>query len=113
MTTPGILLVLLALAFFVETLVEFVFGTLFDKVPALTPYKWALMYIAIVVGIVGTFLYRIDLLAILGEQMKANPPIAVSWYGMGITGIAIGKGSNYLHQFISRFFPSEAQKMGK
>lgn len=107
MTTLGILAILLALAFFVETLVEFIFGTLFDRIPALTPHKWTLQYIAVVVGLVGTFHYGIDLLAILSEVVKANPVIPVSWYGIGITGIAVGKGSNYLHQFISQFFPAK------
>lgn len=107
MTTLGILVVLLALAFLVETLVEFLFGTLFDKVPVLAPHKWALMYIAVLVGIVGAFLYHFDLLEILGETVKAEPAITVTWYGEAITGIAIGKGSNYLHQFISQFFPSK------
>lgn len=107
MTTLGVLAVILALAFLVETLVEFIFGTIFDRVPKLTPYKWTLQYIAVVVGLIGTFHYQIDLMAILGEVVKSSPAIAVSWYGMGITGIAVGKGSNYLHQFISQFFPAK------
>lgn len=106
-TTIGILVVIFAVAFLVETLVEFLFGTLFDKVPRLTKYKWTLMYVAIVIGLIGTFHYRFDLIAILGQFTKASPPIMVSWYGEMITGIAIGKGSNYLHQFISKFFPTK------
>lgn len=114
----AILTVLVALAFLVETLIEFVFGTLFDKVPALAPYKWTLMYVAIVVGIAGAFLYQFDLLHILSLFLStiasktdptAVPILPVTWYGMAITGIAVGKGSNYLHQFISKFFPAKAQ----
>lgn len=103
----GILVVMLALAFFVETLVEAIFGPIFDKVPALTPHKWSLMYIALLVGLVGAFLYKFDLLAVLSVTVKMDPPIPVSWFGMGITGLAIGKGSNYLHQAISKFFPAK------
>lgn len=101
----GVLIVILALSFLVETLVEWIFGTIFDKIPALAPHKWALMYIAIGVGILGAFIYRFDLLAILGEAVGADPKIDITWYGITITGGAIGKGSNYLHDFIVKHFP--------
>src|SRR5512146_206687 len=85
----GVLVIMIALAFLVETLTEFLFGTLFDKVPKLTPYKWTLMYIAVVVGLIGAFTYQFDLLAILGKVVGSN--IGVQWYGIAITGVAIGK----------------------
>lgn len=111
-TTLGILAVIFAIAFLVETLVEFLFGTLFDKVPKLTKYKWTLMYAAVLIGLIGTFHYHFDLIAILGQFVKASPPVPVSWYGETVTGIAIGKGSNYLHQFISTFFPAKGANSG-
>lgn len=108
MSTIGILAVTLMMAFLVETLVEFFFGTLFDKVKVLTPYKWALMYIAVAVGLVGSFTYRIDIIAIAADAVRADPVIPVKWYGMIITGIAVGKGSNYIHQLVSTFFPAKS-----
>src|SRR5574343_895877 len=107
MSTLGILAVILALAFLVETLVEAVFGPLFDKIPALTPHKWALMYIALAVGVGGAFIYQFDLLAILSKFVEMPEPLKVGPFGMVITGLAIGKGSNYIHQFISKFFPAK------
>lgn len=101
----GVLIVILALSFLVETLTEWIFGTIFDRVPALAPYKWALMYVAIAIGILGAFVYRFDLLAILGDAVGSTPKVEVTWYGIIITGGAIGKGSNYLHDFIVKHFP--------
>lgn len=104
-TSIGILAIIFLLAFLVETLVEFSFGDLFDKFPKISPYKWTLKYIAIAVGLVGTFHYNIDIMQIAGKVLSVDPPILSSWYGTAITGIAVGKGSNYVHQFIVKFFP--------
>lgn len=108
MEPVSVLIVILGLAFLVETLTEAVFGPLFDKVPVLTPHKWALMYVALVAGIAGALIYGFDLIALLSVTAKMNPPITPNIFGMGITGFAIGKGSNYIHQFISKFFPAKA-----
>jgi len=42
-------------AFFVETLIEFVFGRLFDQIAFLRPYKWSQMYLAIAAAIALAF----------------------------------------------------------
>lgn len=107
MSTLGILAVLVALAFLVETIVEFLFGIIFDKVPALTPYKQYLRYIAVVVGVIGSFTYHFDIIHILSEFAQTDPIIPVTAFGQTLTGIAIGMGSSYLHQFISQFFPQK------
>ena len=109
MTTMGVLAIILALAFLVETLTEAIFGPLFDKIPALTPHKWALMYIALVIGVIGAFVYKFDLLSILSQFVEMKPPFEPGPFGMVITGLSIGKGSNYIHQIISKFFPAKAQ----
>lgn len=107
MTALSVLIVMLGLAFMVETLTEAVFGPMFDKLPALTPHKWALMYVALVTGLVGALVYQFDLVAVLGASVQLAPPIPVSTFGKILTGLAIGKGSNYLHQLISKFFPAK------
>lgn len=99
----GTLTVILALSFVVETLVEALFGRLADHVPALGPYKWALIYLAVVAGIGGAWVYRFDLLALLGQFTGA--PVGSTPYGITLTGISIGMGAAYIHQFISKFFP--------
>lgn len=111
--------IVFALSFLVETLTEFLFGELFDKIPAITPLKWTLKYIAVAVSIVGSFLYSIDLLNMLSQiiydfsskltpQTDVHIVLPITWYGKLITGVAIGKGSNYLHQFISQYLPKKS-----
>ncbi len=100
--------VVLAIAFFVtflvETLTEYIFGTPMDKIPKLAPYKWLLMYIAAIVGVLLAFFYKIDLVALIQKTM--GDPFEITWVGMLLTGLVMGHGSNFLHQIVQRFFPS-------
>jgi len=106
-TVLGVLAVILALAFLVETLIEALFGRIVDHFPVLQPYKWTLIYFAVVAGIIGAFVYQFDLLYLL--FMFMGIPGQVMTYGIVITGIAIGMGAGYIHQFISKFFPTKQQ----
>lgn len=101
----GTLAVIGALAFLVETLVEAVFGRLADQIPVLQPYKWTLIYFAVLVGIVGAFVYQFDLLYLLAQFVGS--PVAHNGFGTAITGIAIGMGAGYIHQFVSQYFPQD------
>lgn len=98
----GYLGIILALAFLTETLVEFLFSDLFLQFPKLASYKWTQKYIAVIVGIGGAFIYQFDLLYLLADFFGV--PLVHSAFGIVMTGIGIGKGSNYLHDFIMRFF---------
>ena len=98
-----VVLIILLLAFLVESLVEYLFGRIFDQVKALTPYRWLLAYIAAAVGIGGCFWYGFDLLYLLGGYLDAGmagPPA----FGIALTGLAVGRGSNYVHDLVTRFF---------
>ena len=103
----AILRVILLLAFLVETLVEYFFSPLFDKIPKLAPFKWLLMYVAMVVGIAGAFVYSFDLLSLLGQLLGVS--IQQTAYGLVITGMAIGRGSNYLHDILTKFFTKQPE----
>lgn len=98
----AILGVILLLAFLVETLVEYFAAPVFDKIPKLTAAKWSLMYVAMAVGIFGAFVYSFDLLYLLGQLLGVAVPQTP--YGIVITGMAIGRGSNYLHDILTKFF---------
>jgi hypothetical protein len=98
----GMLAVIFLLAFLVESLVEYLVGAPFEHVAALAPYKWLLMYASMAVGIVGAFVYQFDLLSILSQFVGVN--IAVTTFGLILTGCAIGRGSNYLHDLVKRYF---------
>lgn len=98
-----ILAIVLFIAFLVETLVEFVTAPVFDHVPKLQPFKWVIMYVAIAVAMFASFLYRLDLVFMLANFLGVSE-IPQTIFGIVITGIAIGKGSNYLHDLIKKFF---------
>jgi hypothetical protein len=105
MTVLSILAVIVLLAFLVESLVEYLFGTLADHIAAIKPYSWLTMYVAAAVGVLGAFVYQFDLLALLGSFL--GTPIALSTFGIILTGLAIGRGANYLHDLIKRYFVKE------
>lgn len=77
-----------------EGMVEYVFG----NIPKLKPF---LMYIALIVGVALAAVYRVDILASLG---LVSP---VPWVGFVISGLIIGRGSNYVNDIVSlyREFP--------
>jgi len=102
-TVLMIMAVVIFIAFLIETLVEFALGTLFDKVPPLVPFKWTLMYVAIAVAVFASFLYRLDLVFMLA-QFLGSSDIPQTTFGMIVTGVAIGKGSNYLHDLFKKYF---------
>lgn len=102
----GKLALILALAFLVETLVEAVFGRLIDNIPKLSKFRWMLVYLAVAAGVSGAFVYQFDLIYILGQFVES--PIKITPYGLVITGISIGMGAAYIHQFISKFFPTKS-----
>ena len=94
--------VIFLLAFLVESLVEFAFGEVVNHIPKLQPYKWLLMYIAMGVGIGGAFVYKFDLLYLLGQFIGAEIPLHP--FGIVLTGMGIGRGAGYLHDLVSKFF---------
>jgi len=106
MEIVGFLAIILFLATALEGLIEYFFGKIFDHIPAAQPYSWLLMYVAAIFGVIGTFHYQLDLVSLLASFMKLTIP--VSWFGIILTGLAIGRGSNYLHDLISKFFEKPA-----
>ena len=65
-----------------------------------------LRYIAALVGIALALLYQVDLLALFG--LAAIHPIV----GYIITGILIGRGSNYLHDLVDRWLAPQVKLWG-
>lgn len=113
--------VIFLLAFLVESLVEYLFAPVFNNVPALAKWKWLQMYAALIVGVAGAFLYGFDLLFLLGNYLAGEfnvdvPPMFTEsiWLGKALTGIAIGRGSAYLHDLVSKYFvkPQSSEAAG-
>jgi len=90
-----IMLLALALAFLTESMVEYLFGQAVDHIPAMASWRWALMYVAAIVGVFLAFYYKLDLLHLIGG---AETPV-----GYAFSGLIIGRGANYLHDFVSRY----------
>lgn len=94
--------VIVLLAFLVESLTEYAFGRAVEHIPALQPWSWCLAYVAMAVGIAGAWVYRFDLMYLIGQALETTVP--VTGFGITITGMAIGRGANYIHDLVSRFF---------
>ena len=98
----SILIFIFALAGITEAMTEYVLGTPMDKIEKLRPFKWALMYVSMLVGIGLAFWYRLDLFYLLGlligEQIDLSP------VGIALTGAMIGRGANWLNDFVSTYF---------
>lgn len=102
-TLPTLALIFV-LSFLAESLTEYFARPLFGRKPPaiegdppipVSPL-W-LRYIAALVGITLALLYRVDLLALFG--LDAIHPV-VGWI---VTGILVGRGSNYLHDLVDRW----------
>lgn len=97
---------ILFLAFLAEGLVEYLFVPLAEKQtikPELTPLLTR--YVAVLLGIGLAFAFRADVLATIG--------LPAAWQPLGhlITGIMIGRGSNYMNDVLDRFTLSSAPRI--
>ncbi len=101
--------VILLLAFIIEAMVEYIFGQLVAHTPKLQPFAWTLMYVALLIGVAGAFIYKFDLIFLIGSWL--NAPVPSHWFGVALTGLAIGRGSNFIHDIIKRFFASDQPKV--
>ena len=110
-----LLLIVLFLATLNETLIEFLFGEILAKFAP--KVSWVLKYIAVVSAVVMVFIYRLDIVYLLAKftETEWQPLAEPSTLGIIITGIAVGKGSSYLHDLFKKYFvkpstPSELPK---
>ena len=97
------------LSFLIESMVEYIFGTPMAKIEKLKPFTWLLMYVSMAAGVGLCFYYKLDLVALLptwlAELTKSNAAYEPTVIGHILSGLAIGRGSNYLHQVMTKFFP--------
>lgn len=79
-----------------EGSVEYFFSPIFTNSPKLEPYKWMLMYVSALVGVVVAYSYQVDLIALLGLAPQ-------SVVGVVLTGLVIGRGANFVHDLLKGF----------
>jgi hypothetical protein len=58
--------------------------------------------VAALLGVALCVAYRLDLLLAAGFQVE------VPLVGHVLTGVVIGRGSSFLHQFVEQFFPGRS-----
>ena len=102
MNVIAFIVLVLFLAFVIESLVEYFVGEVANHIPRVEPYKWLTMYLAAIVGIVAAFIYQLDLVHLLADFLGIQ--MAISTLGMVLTGLAIGRGSNFIHDIWKKFF---------
>ena len=81
----------LMLAILVEGTITHLFGESTEE----TPKPW-LRWVALVFGIAAAIAYQIDVLAALGA------PAVYPLIGWVATGLIIGRGSNYVNDFVAQ-----------
>lgn len=96
----------LSLAFICESMVEYIFAPFAVMAPA--KWKWIddyqpIKYVSLLVGVALALAYRLD---IISEVFGATAGWPVT--GQIITGLTIGRGSNYVHDFWSRYLKPPA-----
>jgi hypothetical protein len=93
-------------AFLAESVTEYFFGPLFKALAEATgiPLLGDLRYVAALIGVGLCVAYRLDLL--LAAGFEAQAPVV----GFVLTGVVIGRGSDFLHQFVEQFFPGRIGK---
>ena len=78
-----------------EGAVEYILGTLFDKVVKLGPFKWMLMYVSLGLGIFLAFYYVLDIVVLFGQP---ETPV-----GTVLTGIVMGRGANFVNDVWQKY----------
>ena len=89
----------LALSFCAEGFVEYIWGLISDQIAKLRQFRWISKIISLGVGIGLSFHYALDFFATLRDE----PITAV---GQVLTGLIIGRGASFVHQFISKYLPA-------
>ena len=98
---------ILVLATVVEAIVEHIFAPILDardpdnmRPDPATVLDWkglALRYVSVLLGVALCIIYRVDLLL----YFNLIPPWP--WVGSLITGLLIGRGANFVHDFATRW----------
>jgi hypothetical protein len=103
-----VLAITFALSFLTETLTEYLFGTPMDRSEQLKPYKWTLMYVSALIGVVLALFYHLDLIVIIAsfsDALGLSAPVLSdpTVPGSILSGLLIGRGANAVHDFLSKY----------
>lgn len=93
----GVFALALGLAAFVEGMTEYVFAPFLDKLKEWLDFP-VIQYVALGIGLLIAFAYRLDLIWELLGYRAVQP-----WVGIAISGLLVGRGANYLHEFAQKY----------
>ena len=85
----------IAVGLFLALVLERLFE-LYVKPPIPERFKWVVPYLAGLAGLGLAFVFSIDLMTPVLEAAGITP--AADWLGRVLTGLAIGGGSNLVHE---------------
>ncbi|MAH49199.1 hypothetical protein CMI37_25465 [Candidatus Pacearchaeota archaeon] len=91
---------IIALAFATESLTEHYAGPLLALLTAKWPKLQELrpaQYVAAAVGLGLAFAFRLNIVS------QAFGFVGAEWVGMVVTGAMMGRGANYIHDFVTRY----------
>ena len=97
----GYFAIALMLAFLAESMTEYLFGTPFEKIPRLKPFRWLLMYVSAAVGVGMALYWRIDIISLVSEIVETG--FGYTPFGAILSGLAIGRGASYLHGLMNDY----------
>jgi hypothetical protein len=105
--TLSALVIVFALAFFAEGFMEYLVMPLIQWLALKLKVKpdQVPKYASAAIGVGLSFYYRLDIIALLAKMAGDEAHAGLTTLGIIITGVLMGRGSNYLHQFVSKFFP--------
>lgn len=87
--------VALTLAFLAETITEYFFANWLGRLRLDAKY---LRYVSAVIGVALCLAYGVD---IMGDVLGLSPRLGA--VGQVLSGLMLGRGANYVHDFYSRF----------
>ena len=100
--------VIFVLSLILESVVEAVLGEPFNHIQAIMPYKWGLKYVAFIGGVIGALIFKFDFLSLSATWFSVlipdAPPVVIpiTVYGMILTGLTIGRGSQAVHDLYQK-----------
>ena len=90
---------ILFLAIFCEGSITFFYSEIVKQWGEMTPLEffreYSARYVALILGLLLAFGFSVNIPALLG--LVAVAP----WVGIGVTGVVIGRGANYIHDLLS------------
>lgn len=89
--TMDVFLAALVLAILIEGTLTYIFGESSDE-----PSRPGIRYFSLAIGMGAAILYQIDILGALGVNA------VFPWVGYLTSGLIIGRGSNYVNDFVSK-----------